>query len=89
MKRLGKKVWRKAVAEAVHMLTSVFLVDYIVLGGGNAKEFKDPPPGARLGHNLTAFRGGFRLWHLEDVQTFHPNGAPPQSLPPPTDWRVL
>jgi polyphosphate glucokinase len=89
LKRTGKKAWRKAVAEAVHMLTAVFLVDYVVLGGGNAKEFKDPPPGARLGHNLTAFRGGFRLWHLEDVQTFYPNGKPPQSLPTPNEWRVL
>ncbi len=32
-------------------------------------ELKRLPPGTRLGHNQTAFRGGFRLWTLEDVQT--------------------
>jgi predicted NBD/HSP70 family sugar kinase len=30
--------------------------------------------GSRLGHNLTAFRGGFRLWHLEDIPTHSPTG---------------
>ena len=39
------------------------LADYVVLGGGNAKQIKEPPPGSRLSNNLTAFRGGFRLWH--------------------------
>jgi polyphosphate glucokinase len=77
------------VENAVHMLTSVFLCDYVVLGGGNAKEFKDPPPGARLGHNHTAFRGGIRLWHLDDLQTFQPDGQPTSPLPPPVQWRVL
>jgi hypothetical protein len=44
-----------------------FVADYVVIGGGNAKKVKGLPPGARLGHNLTAFRGGIRLWGLEDV----------------------
>jgi polyphosphate glucokinase len=86
--RLGKRAWRQAVADAVSILTKAFLVDYIVLGGGNAKEFKDPPPGARLGHNLTAFRGGFRLWHIDDVQTLHSDGQPPKA-PVPSEWRLV
>jgi hypothetical protein len=71
------------------MLTSVFLVDYIVLGGGNAKEFKDPPPGSRLGHNLTAFRGGFRLWNLEDIRTLSPEGEELAERRKPATWRVV
>lgn len=88
MARLGKKVWREAVEAAVHILTTTFLVDYVVLGGGNAKEFKEPPPGARLGHNLTAFRGGFRLWHIEDMQTLHADGQPPKTVPT-FEWRLV
>jgi polyphosphate glucokinase len=36
--------------------------DYVVLGGGNAKELKRLPPGCRMGDNSNAFLGGFRLW---------------------------
>jgi polyphosphate glucokinase len=32
------------------------------LGGGDAKVLKKLPPGARLGNNAYAFRGGYRLW---------------------------
>ena len=39
----------------------------VVIGGGNAKQLKELPPGTRRGHNLTAFRGGFRLWSVDDV----------------------
>jgi polyphosphate glucokinase len=90
LKRIGKKVWRAAVAEIVHEFLGAFEVDYIVLGGGNSTEVKDLPSGARLGHNQTAFRGGFRLWHLEDVQTLSPEGT--MEIPPspvPADWRIL
>jgi polyphosphate glucokinase len=67
LSRLGKARWRKAVDRVVTALMHSFLADYVVVGGGNAKNVKDLPPGARLGHNLTAFRGGFRLWSIEDV----------------------
>jgi len=63
--RLGKKVWRRCVDEIVPMLLRAFVADYIVLGGGNAKNIKEPPVGARLGHNRAAFRGGFRLWETD------------------------
>ena len=36
--------------------------DYVVLGGGNARELGELPPNCRLGHNEDAFLGGFRLW---------------------------
>ena len=60
--RMGKKKWRKTVAEIVEALYAGFQVDEVVLGGGNAKQLKELPPMARLGHNSNAFVGGFRLW---------------------------
>lgn len=66
LERDGKGEWRKAVDRAVTALVRAFQADYVVVGGGNAKHVKEPPPGARLGHNLTAFRGGFRLWNVKD-----------------------
>lgn len=63
----GKSAWREAVNRVVSALMGAFVADYVVIGGGNAKNVKGLPPGSRLGHNLTAFRGGFRLWGIEDV----------------------
>ena len=67
LERVGKKAWREAVNRCVTTLMASFIADYVVIGGGNSKQVKDLPPGARLGHNLTAFRGGFRVWNVEDV----------------------
>jgi len=61
-KRLGKKKWRQHVFEVVKLLKSALEADYVVLGGGNVKQLKKLPPGARLGDNTYAFRGGYRLW---------------------------
>jgi polyphosphate glucokinase len=63
LERLGKKKWRREVLEVVERLRSALEPDYVVLGGGNARMLKKLPPGARLGDNRNAFRGGFRLWH--------------------------
>ena len=60
--KLGKKEWRKAVAETVDLLSKALEPDYVVLGGGNAKQLKELPPNARLGANANAFVGAFRLW---------------------------
>ena len=62
LKRLGKKKWRRHVADVVNQLKTALEADYVVLGGGNARLLKKLPPGARLGDNNNAFRGGFRLW---------------------------
>jgi hypothetical protein len=61
--RLGKKKWRQYVFDVVERLKSALEADYVVLGGGNSKRLKKLPPGARLGDNANAFRGGYRLWH--------------------------
>lgn len=85
----GKKAWRATLAEVVPLLMAAFVADSIVIGGGNAKLVKELPGGTRLGHNLTAFRGGFRLWHVEDIQTLVPEGGPPCPPKEPTEWRLL
>ena len=64
LERLGKKKWRKHVADVVERLKAALQADYVVLGGGNARLLKKLPPGARLGENSNAFRGGFRLWTM-------------------------
>jgi len=90
LERMGKAAWREALVGIVHSLMSAFIADYVVLGGGNAKELKDVPAGVHLGNNLNAFRGGFRLWHLEDVPTLAADGTVPgPPKPAHAEWRVL
>jgi polyphosphate glucokinase len=89
LKKVGKKKWRRLVAWAVPPLMAATLADYVVIGGGNAKVLKGAPPGARLSNNLTAFRGGFRLWHLEDVKTLRNGDATPPETPRPVEWRLI
>jgi polyphosphate glucokinase len=90
MRRIGKRKWRQVVAKMVGFLSEAFITDYIVIGGGNAKHLRKLPSNARLGHNLTAFRGGFRLWELDDIRTqtadAHPQG-PVTSADAP--WRLI
>jgi len=62
LERLGKKKWREQVAKVVKKLKAALGADYVVLGGGNSKKLKKVPAGARLGNNLNAFVGGFRMW---------------------------
>ncbi|MBV9345537.1 MAG: ROK family protein, partial [Gammaproteobacteria bacterium] len=63
-RRRGNRKWRASVTEVVEHLRRAFEVDYVVLGGGNVKHLHGLPPGARLGDNRNAFRGGLRLWQL-------------------------
>ena len=62
LKRLGRKKWQRAVEDIVARLRDVFLVEDVVLGGGNARKLRPLPPGTRRGDNRNAFTGGFRLW---------------------------
>ncbi len=84
----GKKAWRKAVDRIVPHLMGALLADYVVIGGGNAKLVKNPPGGSRLSNNLTAFRGGYRLWHVGDVKTLDGEVGPPTPQPV-GDWRLI
>ncbi|MBX9567929.1 MAG: hypothetical protein K2X77_03500 [Candidatus Obscuribacterales bacterium] len=65
----GKRRWRRVIIELTDFLARSFLVDYVVVGGGNAKYLKDLPTGVRVGHNQAAFRGGFRVWELDFIPT--------------------
>jgi polyphosphate glucokinase len=62
LERLGKKKWRKHVFDVTERLKSALEADSVVLGGGNARLMKKLPPGARLGDNANAIKGGLRLW---------------------------
>ena len=88
LKEIGKKAWRRRVTRLVPSLQRAFLADYVVLGGGNAKFLKEPlPAGVRLGHNLTAFRGGFRLWGIGEAPT-QVNGQEAHAAGQ-GEWRLL
>jgi len=66
LERQGRKKWRKMVAEVVTHLSRAFEVDYVVLGGGNARLLKKLPPRARLGDNMNAMVGGRVIWEMDD-----------------------
>ena len=69
LERLGKKKWRREVADVVARLTAALQPDEVVLGGGNARKLDEIPPNARIGENANAFAGGFRLWDDTAAQT--------------------
>ena len=89
LRRIGKRKWRLSIELVVPALMAAMLADYVVIGGGNAKLLKDPPAGSRLSNNLTAFRGGFRLWHVGDVPTLSGTNEPPSVPRAPAEWRVI
>lgn len=66
LKRLGKKKWRKIVAHVVEHLGNALEVDYVVIGGGNARLLNDLPKRARLGDNSNAMIGGRLIWETSD-----------------------
>ncbi|HEX5104772.1 MAG TPA: hypothetical protein VFV87_13215 [Pirellulaceae bacterium] len=77
--KLGPKKWQRYVLEILPVLKNALLADYLVLGGGNAKEVEELPDGVRRGHNRAVVEGGRRLWEqLSDP-------AQPQS----TEWLIL
>jgi polyphosphate glucokinase len=89
LNQMGRTAWRRAVEETIPVLMNAFLAEEIVLGGGNAKLFKEPPPGCRLGHNLTAFRGGFRLWGIEEVLTLSSDEGHLYKDQTPAQWKLI
>jgi polyphosphate glucokinase len=62
LERMGKKKWRKYVLHVIETLSTAMVVDYVMLGGGNAKLLKTLPKNVELGANDNAFLGGFKLW---------------------------
>lgn len=70
LERNGIKKWQRAVADAVPMLKAAFLVDYVVLGGGQAKKVESLPEGSRRGSNEMAYIGGVRMWEEDQAKWF-------------------
>lgn len=63
LKRVGLKNWRQSVLEVAAMLQSALQVDYVVLGGGNAKLLTELPQEIRVCEPWeAAYLGGCRLW---------------------------
>ncbi len=62
LKRMGTNKWRVHVWDVVERLRAALEVDYVVLGGGNARLLKRVPDGVHLVGNDNAIRGGIRLW---------------------------
>jgi polyphosphate glucokinase len=91
LERHGEKRWRERVLDTIPSLQRAFLADYVVVGGGNSKYLLEPlPPNVRIGHNLTAFRGGSRLWGIEEMPTALVNDEKSE-LPESSigSWRLL
>jgi len=65
LERLGKKAWTREILYCVAHLKLSFIADYIILGGGNAHQFKALPEGTEFGDNSNAYLGGTRLWQTE------------------------
>jgi polyphosphate glucokinase len=59
---MSKRKWRKHVLAIIDLFVAALVVDYVVLGGGNARHMKSLPRNVRVGSNANAFKGGFRLW---------------------------
>lgn len=90
LEKEGKKAWRKQLLEVLPGLQRAFRADYLVLGGGNAKFVKEPlPPGVRVGNNLTAFTGAFRLWEMHELETLDAHSGGSVKTQVPKDWRLL
>ena len=88
--RMGTKRWRKAVRQVVDQLRKALEVDYVVVGGGNAKRMKRLADNERLGDNDNAFIGGLRLWRSDEHPLrVHPQRSDlkPVDKPPPRGTR--
>jgi polyphosphate glucokinase len=72
LERLGKKKWRKVVAEVVAHLSAALEVDYVVLGGGNARLVKKLPERTQLGDNSNAMIGGRLIWEMPNPMVLSP-----------------
>jgi glucose-6-phosphate isomerase len=70
---LGEDRWRAVVLEGAELLRAAVAAEYIVLGGGNVRLFKDLPPNFRRGHNDKAFEGGFRAWPTPELRDDEPS----------------
>jgi polyphosphate glucokinase len=59
---LGLKLWTLRVLTVVRDMQKLLHVEYVVIGGGNARRLNALPSHVFRGHNDLAFKGGYRLW---------------------------
>ena len=62
LEKQGERKWRKSGLDVIERLAAGLQVDYVVVGGGNAKRLKQLPEGVLVGDNANAVVGGFRMW---------------------------
>ncbi|MFO1316349.1 MAG: ROK family protein [Burkholderiales bacterium] len=62
LERFGERKWRRHAVDVIERLAAALEPEDIVLGGGNARRFRELPSRCRVGDNTNAFPGGFRLW---------------------------
>lgn len=65
LERLGELAWRHEVLAVAQQMRKACIVDYVVLGGGNARLLGKLPDGIVLGDNRNAYTGGVRLWQTK------------------------
>jgi polyphosphate glucokinase len=72
----GRRKWERAVHDVTERLTDAFEVEYVVIGGGNARKLHKLPARAELGDNSNASEGAFRLWRQEGWAQPSGSGSP-------------
>ncbi len=82
LKRRGKKRWQKAVLDVVERLRAAFVVDYVLLGGGNAKLMTRLPKNVVTGANSNAITGGIAIWNADAAVRGQDAPSPGKILPP-------
>jgi len=80
LERRGEQKWSHSVEDVTRRFLDAFLVEEIVLGGGNVRLLKRLPPGCRRGDNADAFSGGFRLWERPATDACSSPGKQPRPL---------
>lgn len=67
--KYGNRKWRRYVTDVIERLIAALEPEDVVLGGGNVHKLKEMPPKCRVGDNVNAFVGGFRLWQHNGVHS--------------------
>jgi glucose-6-phosphate isomerase len=80
---LGEDGWRAVVLDAAALLRAAVAAEYVVMGGGNVRLFRDLPDWIRRGSNERAFDGGFRVWQAA------PERSPRSGLRSLSAWEAL
>jgi polyphosphate glucokinase len=65
-KELGDHRWRHHCRQVATMLREALQMQDLVIGGGNARNLRRLPQGARIGHHDAAFLGGLKMWGIAD-----------------------